>query len=295
MSLLRLGFFRMADPTANDQPPVAHRSLTEPAAASPVSRSTAAGTAGSPAGRASLAARYPWAVFIVPYVVFVAASMLEPTPQKSLELFGWTLSYASYPVVYTVKIALVIITMLVLWPGYRQFPWRVSPLAVAVGAAGAVVWVGLCKLELERTIFERLGLGDWITVGQRSGFNPMAELAAVPLVAYGFLAVRFLGLAVVVPVIEEFFLRGFVMRYFFQTDWWTVPFGTMSRMAIAAGTLVPILTHPTSELLAVAVWFSLVMWLMWRTRNIWDCVVAHMVTNVLLGVWVVSSGDWHLM
>jgi CAAX prenyl protease-like protein len=231
----------------------------------------------------------------VPYAVFVLVNALEPTPESSLNLPGFSISYDSYPVIYTAKIALVMAVMAALWPGYRQFQLKVSPLAVGVGVVGAVVWVSLCRLQLEHTAIGLAGLGDWISFGARSGFNPLAEYADRPLLAYGFLAVRFWGLSVVLPIIEEFFLRGFVMRYFFRPDWWNVPFGTMSKAAIVAGTIVPILTHPTSEFFAVAVWFSLVTWLMWRTRNIWDCVVAHMITNFLLGVWVVTSGDWHLM
>ena len=227
--------------------------------------------------------------------MFVAINTIEPTPDTSLGLLGWTVPYAGYPLIYSVKIALVMATMFWLWPGYRQFPFRVSRLALAVGVVGVVVWVCLCKLDLERTAFELAGLDQYVNLGQRSAFNPLEQYADRPLLAYGFLAVRFWGLAIVLPVIEEFFLRGFVMRYFFRPDWWNVPFGAMSRTAILAGTLVPILTHPTSEMLAVAVWFSLVTWLMWRMRNIWDCVAAHTVTNFLLGVWVVASGDWYLM
>jgi CAAX prenyl protease-like protein len=197
--------------------------------------------------------------------------------------------------VYTIKIALVMATMAALWPGYRQFPLRFSPLAPAAGAAGAVVWISLCKLDLERVAFELVGLDSLAGFGQRSGFDPLAHFRDQPLLAYGFLAVRFWGLAVIVPVIEEFFLRGFVMRYFIRHDWWNVPFGTLSPAAIVAGTLVPMLTHPTTELFAVVVWFSMVTWLMWRTRNMWDCVVAHAVTNLLLGVWVVARGDWYLL
>mgnify|MGYP006910770527 CR=1 FL=1 len=42
-------------------------------------------------------------------------------------------------------------------------------------------------------------------------------------------------------------------------------------------------------------WFSMVTWLYVRTRNIWDCVAAHAVYKVLLGIYVVSNGDWRLM
>jgi hypothetical protein len=51
--------------------------------------------------------------------------------------------------------------------------------------------------------------------------------------------------------------------------------------------------HP-AELLAALVWFSLITWLMVRTKNIWDCVAAHAVTNLLLGMYVVARGAWHL-
>jgi membrane protease YdiL (CAAX protease family) len=78
------------------------------------------------------------------------------------------------------------------------------------------------------------------------------------------------------------------------TDWPRVPFGHANRLAILVGTVVPMLTHP-GELLAAAVWFSMVTWLMLRTRNIWDCVIAHAVTNGILGLYVVFSDTWRLM
>jgi CAAX prenyl protease-like protein len=248
----------------------------------------------STGGGASLAARYPWAVFIVPFVVLLALGALEPGPEKPTNLWVTEIPYAAYPLVYTIKIALVMVAMAVLWPGYFQFPLRVSPLAPLVGAIGVVVWIGLCKLDIERNILGPLGLDRILDLGQRSSFNPLAHWPDNKALAYAFLAVRLWGLAAIVPLIEEFFLRGFVMRYFIQPDWWRVPFGTLNATAIAVGTLVPILLHP-AEMVAAAVWFSMVTWLMWRTRNIWDCVVAHAVTNLLLGAWVVYSGEWHFL
>ena len=31
-----------------------------------------------------------------------------------------------------------------------------------------------------------------------------------------------------------------------------------------------------------------------KTGSIWDCVVAHAVTNLLLGIYIVKFGAWHL-
>jgi len=31
-----------------------------------------------------------------------------------------------------------------------------------------------------------------------------------------------------------------------------------------------------------------------RTRNVWDCVAAHAITNAILGIYVVAYGQWPL-
>jgi CAAX prenyl protease-like protein len=231
----------------------------------------------------------------------------EPIPAEKLETlspetrermaegtanrFGFR--YKDYPIAYTIKIALTIAAILFVLPGYRQFPFHISPLAVGVGVVGVVIWIVLCKLHFEKMILGPLGLSSFLGLGERPAYNPLEQLRDTPAWAYTFLAIRFLGLALIVPIIEEFFLRGFLMRFVVDERWWEVPFGNVTRNAAIAGTVFPMLMHP-AELLAAAAWFSLVTWLMIRTRNIWDCVAAHAVTNFLLGVYVVTQGQWQL-
>jgi uncharacterized protein len=243
----------------------------------------------------SLLERHPWLVFLLPFVVFMLVGSLEPTPDTPGGAdIGLSITYEYYPWVYMAKIALTLVAVGFVMPGYRQFPFKVSLLSILIGAVGVVVWIGLCKLDIEQRWLGPLGLEKLIDLGARPGYNPLAELADQPLAAWGFLTVRFFGLAVVVAVIEEFFLRGFLMRFFVERDWWKVPFGTVNATAVVVGTVAPMLMHP-AELVAAAVWFSMVTWLMVKTRNIWDCVVAHAVTNLLLGIYVVWSGDWRFM
>ncbi len=221
--------------------------------------------------------------------------------------------YSFYPYVYTAKILATLVAMLLVWRGYRTFRGRVSGLAIVVGVVGVVLWIVICHLRIESKIVgpidrylgsfipgleegdtPTIGMMSLLGTGERSAYNPLDHLAAAPTWAYVFLAIRFLGLAVIVPVIEEFFLRGFLMRYVVHPQWWQVPFGAVNRMAVIVGTAVPMLMHP-GELLAALVWFSMVTWLMIRTRNIWDCVVAHATTNLLLGIYVVVWDQWQLM
>jgi hypothetical protein len=163
---------------------------------------------------------------------------------------------------------------------------------------GGPLWIVLCNLNLEHTyllpLLEKVGLGWFIGSGVRAAFDPFEQLAGQPAWAGAFLAVRFLGLVAVVPLIEELFLRGFLMRFVVERDWWDVPFGKVNNLAIALGTIVPMMMHP-GELLAAAVWFSMITWLMLRTRNLWDCVAAHAVTNLILGLYVVWARAWRLM
>ncbi len=284
--------------------------------------------------RARLLAQYPWLTFVLPVAVFLVVTSLEPTPpeettnppavqgevaplpgdpgvladidaqaqpqpttdetQAESGWFGFAIPYSAYPLIYALKIALVVAAMLFVLPGYRQFPWRVNPSSLVVGVVGVGLWIGLCHLQLEQKLLPKIGLGFLVDSGQRSAFNPLVELAANPLAAYGFLALRLFGLALIVPVIEEFFLRGFLMRLVVHENWNSVPFGSVNLLAVVAGTAVPMLMHP-GELVAAGVWFSLVTVLMIRTRNIWDCVVAHGVTNLLLGLYVVIWNQWQLM
>ncbi|OHB80685.1 MAG: CAAX prenyl protease-related protein, partial [Planctomycetes bacterium RBG_16_64_10] len=249
--------------------------------------------AAEPAGQSAtplppgLLATYPWLTFVLPFAVFIVFCMLEPKPVDSAtgakgaasSWFDLGVTYRHYPLIYTLKLIATVASMLLVVPGYRTFPVRVTPLGVGVGIAGGVVWIALSRLNLEVRLIESIGLGAIFKLGQRSAFDPLAELSG-PW-AYGFLAVRLVGLVLIVPVIEEFFLRGFLMRYVMSVQWWRLPFGVANREALIVGTVVPMLYHP--EMLAALVWFSAVSYVMVKTRSVWDCVVAHSVTNLILG------------
>jgi CAAX prenyl protease-like protein len=239
-------------------------------------------------------ASQPWIIYVLPLALFMLVGMLEPKPDTPESGSPWTLPYSAYPLVYTLKIAITTAALIFVWPGLREYSRRISPLAIVIGIVGVLLWVGLWHLKLEERLLTPLGLDKLLGLGTRSAYNPLKELADRPSLAYGFLAVRFFGLVCVIALAEELFLRGFLMRFFVHQNWWSVPFGTVNTPALLAGTLVPMAMHP-AELFAAAIWFSLVTWLMIRTRSLWDCVAAHATTNLLLGLYVVWSGNWELM
>ncbi len=260
-------------------------------------------TTAAGAADASLLGRYPWLVFVAPFVVYMLANSLEPAPPKGDAGEEATtgllnLSYDQYPLVYCGKIVVTLVVIALLWRGYRAFPLRVSMWGLGVGALGGVLWIALCQppvQEAMRDLWTSVGMGSFVDTGLRSGFDPLTEMADTPVWAYAFLAVRFAGLVVVVPWIEEFFWRGFLVRFLAGVNWETIPFGSYHLGPLVITTVAFALAHPLTEFPAAVTWFALVSWVMISTRNIYDCIVAHAVTNLMVGIYVVATSAWYLM
>jgi len=108
---------------------------------------------------------------------------------------------------------------------------------------------------------------------------------------YVFLASRILGSALVVPVIEELFWRGWLMRWLIRTDFLAVPLGSYLPGAFWITAILFASEHgPYWDVgLAAGVLYN---WWMIRTRSLADCILAHAVTNACLAAYVLSAGKW---
>lgn len=220
----------------------------------------------------------------------------QPPAQVEAELppeTNWAgIPYSAYPAVYTLKVLLTCLAILVVWPVYREFPVRVSLWAVLVGVGGWIIWLGFGSLNLEQKWLEPIGLGSFLDLGARSGFNPLRVFQDQPTwMLWGFAALRLFGMVVVVALVEEFFLRGFLMRWVMKADWWEVPIGQVNWAALAACVIYAVLSHP-AEMIGATVWFLFITLLAYKTKNIWDCVLAHATTNALLGAYILLLREW---
>ena len=215
----------------------------------------------------------PWLAYVLPYAVFVLLTALE-------HLLNTKEAVYVYPLFYTLKIAAVIWIARLVWtrlPELAQKPQGVG-LGIGAGLVLAILWVLLDKVTPHFSF-----------LGHRVGYDPRTLHPAA--LEWGFVAVRLFGLAVIVPIIEETLFRGFLLRYVSDPERWsTVPLGVFTLSALGFVVAGMALSHP--EWLAAAV-FSLSMCLLiHRTRNLWTCIVAHGVTNLALGIYVLLSHDW---
>ena len=195
-----------------------------------------------------------------------------------------------YPLAYAAVVGIVGIVTCWLLRGRRIVVphWRVAE-AVGVGLVGIAIWIGLSELRLEESVMNYLP--DWLRPGKRSSFDPFQELAT-PVSAWSFIAVRLIGLSVLVPVAEELFWRGFLLRWIISEDWQGVPVGKYQTTSFLVVTILFTLAHP--EWLAAACYCVLLNGLLYWKRDLWLCIVAHGVSNLVLGIYILSTNAWGL-
>lgn len=223
-----------------------------------------------------------WLAFAAPLAVYFAwnGCFGDPLAQEDLSLETRFLLYAG-------KITLTALAGLPFLRTYRRNAKSISGMAVLCGVVGVVIWIGVCRLGVEQRVFEWMG---W-EAPQRSALNPFR----IPSMVWfqGCLFARFVGLAIITPIAEEFFLRGFLIPVALNGVPGEVPSRRDWKEVLALSAVYAVLSHP-QEALASLIWFPLVSVLWLRTRNLWDAVTAHAVTNLLLGLYIMAAGAWEL-
>ncbi len=207
--------------------------------------------------------------YVAPFVAFVGFMEIETLVLHSQHLYALR--------------CLVGVAALAIFT--RPFPSlrAVRPLgSVAIGLAVFVIWIAPDPLFGYRHhwLFENSILG-----------SAASTLAPAEKGALWFLAVRALGSTLLVPIVEELFWRGWLMRWLILSDFTKVALGTYAPLAFWGVALLFASEHgPYWEVGLVA--GIVYNWWMLRTRSLADCILAHAVTNGAISVYVVLTGTW---
>ena len=131
---------------------------------------------------------------------------------------------------------------------------------------------------------------DWTLSASATppGFNPtLLPDVAVRIIMIFF---RIIGAVLVVPLMEELFWRSFLIRYIIDNDFEKVRIGTFTWGSF----LITIALFGAEHYYIYAgimagVAFNLILY---KTRSLAQCVLAHAVTNLALSLYVVFTGKW---
>jgi CAAX prenyl protease-like protein len=210
--------------------------------------------------------RHPAAAYVAPFVVYLVFLMMEQAGVASVFLL--------YPV-KTLAVAAVLV-----W-GWRRVredlrEQRGVLFGGLVGVAALGIWIAPELLGITRTDF---------TVG---GFNPTLLEPPRSTLATVF---RVAGAVLVVPVMEELFWRGWMIRWLVKPDFRSVAPGTFSWESFGVTVLLFGIEHNTLWHVGM-ITGALYNWILYRTKSLWACILAHAVTNLLLAIYILASGKW---
>ena len=211
---------------------------------------------------------------VLPVVVFLA-----------LTAFQGSFGPESHFWVYLAKCVVGGWLVWVTWPLVSDMRWVISFEALLAGTLVFILWV---TLDVPYTKFSQ----------PDDSWNLQKQFAAAPVMVWVFAGVRIAGSTLLVPMLEEVFYRSFLYRYILAPNWM---FTAHSSFAVKPFLITSILFGFTHQHWLAGIACGIIYQLLViRTNRIGDAITAHAVTNLLLGVWVITQGfgyaekpQWH--
>jgi CAAX prenyl protease-like protein len=184
----------------------------------------------------------------------------------------------------------------------RLYALRVLSTAIALVAvrqvfAGAA---GRPRVAVAPVAVGALVFAGWLLIARKTEPEAVATMTAAlaglgPLERVLWLTARILGAVLVVPLAEELAFRGFLLRRIVGAAFWDLDLAAAARrpLAVLVSSVVFGVLHGAflaGTLAGIA--YALVLR---RRGRLADAVVAHAVTNALLVVYTLVTGDWSFM
>lgn len=207
------------------------------------------------------------------------------TQYKKLITKHAEIPYGAY-IFYPLKTLLVAALLYYYRKSYTEIALNFSWLALLVGIIAFVVWV------LPEQWYGQITVGSWtfnpFKLGE-SAFNPY--FFGKNWLAYLLVVFRMTGAVLVVPIMEELFWRSFAIRWLIDDrDFTRVPIGTFTWFSCCVIVLGFGFEHHrwVVGILAGILYHAL----LYYKKDLFHCILAHAVTNLLLGIYVLITAQW---
>jgi len=156
-------------------------------------------------------------------------------------------------------------------------------LSVLLGIAVFFIWIG----------------PDVLIPGYRNSFlfsnalvgHPTASTVATDKISTSFLIFRVLVSVIAVPILEELFWRGWMLRWIANPRFTTIPIGTWNAQAFWIVAFLFASEHGSYWDVGLVTGMIYNYWAI-RTHNLMDCIIAHAATNACLAAYVIGWNQW---
>jgi len=213
------------------------------------------------------ALRNPTVAYIAPFVIYVGMFAIPLRPE----------------VLHPIRFVIVLAAILLVSRPFLSLKPSHTLGSITIGIAVFLIWIGPDLLFGYRHfwLFENPLMGK-----AASSLDPALRHD------YFFLTIRVLSSMALVPILEELFWRGWLMRWLINNrDFLKVPLGTYQVSAFWIVALLFASEHGAYWEVGLLAGIIYNWWII-RTKNLADCILAHAVTNGTLAAYVLSSGQW---
>lgn len=214
--------------------------------------------------------------YVLPFGLFMAALGLTSLVQTEAEGAPFFLAEPKYWI-YPLQTLLCGAALVWFWKYYDFGSLKKWLTATVVGLIVLVIWVAPQEF---------LGVQPRL-----EGFDPNV-FADEPLLYWSSLLARFARLVIVVPLLEEIFWRGFLLRWLVKEDFTKLPFGSYSDYSVVVTTVMFGFAHFGPDLYPALLCGILFNWVAIKTKSLACCVWAHAVTNLGLGIYIMVTQQW---
>lgn len=217
---------------------------------------------------------------VLPFTLFVTFIGAEEFIRFTASRGCFEIPYYWFLYLYPLKAVAIGSLLFYYRKNYVEIEWRklanfrALSISIAAGIMVFVLWINMTW--------------PWAVIGSPFGFNPTAvenDFTRAILVIF-----RLAGASIVVPIMEELFWRSWLLRYIISSDFQTVPLGMFTYSSFIIGTVMFGLEHNLwlAGMIAGAVYTLL----LYQSKSLAQCIVAHSLTNLLLGLYVLHTGKW---
>jgi CAAX prenyl protease-like protein len=222
--------------------------------------------------RIKSAEEHPALPYVIPFAVFLAILALHRYVPVGWRETGYATGFF---VVFAVTT----------FCARRIVTWRLVdvPGSILLGLALFAIWIGPDVLW---PVYRKSWLFHNAVIGAAKSSLPETAKASILFITF-----RVLSSVVNVPVLEELFWRGWLMRWLISRDFRKIPLGSYTPQSFWVVAMLFATEHgPYWDVgLIAGVLFN---WRMTRTRSLADCILTHAVTNGCLAAYVLTRHQW---
>lgn len=209
--------------------------------------------------------------YIAPFLIFLL--FLAVGPRLPIEA-SWE---------GALRVAILAIVCWICWPREISLRPRLPVESIAIGAAVFVLWIA----------------PDLLISGYRANFlfsnsligHTHSSLSPADLENSWVLVWRVARAVLIVPVIEELFWRGWLMRWLINQDFQSVPLGAYSPLSFWVTAILFASEHGPYWDVGLLTGIVYNLWMI-RSKSVSSCILMHAITNGVLSAYVIATAQW---